>query len=187
MKTNDLRHVIETKDEEGNSLKIEVTLNDECKNGHQDFSITATGWLKGKPRTDKNMIYAGCCHEEILRAAPELKIFVDLHLSDAEGVPIYAVENGFYHLRNGFNRTKTEDKTFKNEFCDYYRITPAQFDRLNESRNKLQYALLLRDLGILEQWRNQANEAIKLLETLLTGGYRADTEALEAHRFINPS
>lgn len=133
--TNDLRHTILTKDEEGNPLTINIRLNDECKNGHQDFAITGDIYQKGKPRTDRYYIAGGCIHEDIVKAKPELKIFVNLHLCDWEGIPIYAVENGFYHLREGFNNTKPESANFKKEFCDYYRVTPSQFDILNSSRN----------------------------------------------------
>lgn len=161
-----LAHKISTKDIEGNTLIIEIRLDDECKNGHQDFAITGSGFQKGKPMTDRYHIYGGCCHDEIIAARPDLKIFVDLHLSDYEGIPMYAAENGFYHLRAGFNNEPPESLQFKTHFCECYRLTGEQFDKISESRNATQYAVNLEKLGVIDQWREQAKEGIKLLETL---------------------
>lgn len=174
--TNDLRHTIETKDVHGNTMIIKIRLNDECKNGHQDFAITADIWAKGKPKNDRYLIMGGCCHEEILKAHKSLKIFVDLHLCDYKGIPMHAVENGFYFLREGFNNTKPDNELFKKEFCEYYRITPEQFDVLNTSENKLQYALHLQNLGILNQWEDQANKAIGLLEEMTGKSFLVDSK-----------
>jgi hypothetical protein len=162
--SNDLRYTINTFDADGNTMIIKIRLNDECKNGHQDFAITADVWEKGKPKIDRYLIMGGCCHEEILKAYPDLKIFVDLHLCDYKGIPMHAVANGYYHLREGFNSTKPDSRGFKSKFCEYYRVTPTQFDTLNTSQNEIQFALRLQNLGILEQWEKQANEAIAKLE-----------------------
>lgn len=174
--SNDLRHTIETKDKDGNSMQIKIRLNDECKNGHQDFAITATIWEKGKPKIDKYFIMGGCCHDEIIAAHPELKIFVSLHLCDYKGIPMHAVENGFYHLREGFNDIKPESSEFKAKFCEYYRVWGWQFDRLIKAENKLQYALLLKDLNILDQWENDANEAIKQMEKFTGNKFLVDSK-----------
>lgn len=179
--TNDLRHSILAHDKDGNPIYIKIRLNDECKNGHQDFSITADIYEKDKPKADRYFICGGCCHDEIIKARPDLKIFVNLHLCDYEGIPTYAVENGFYHLRNGFNNTKPEDSNFKAEFCDYYRISSEQFDILNESRNQLQYALQLDGLGILKQWKKEANEAIKMLEEMTGKTFVVDSKKTQYH------
>jgi hypothetical protein len=109
---------------------------------------------------------AGCIHEDIIKHFPEFEIFVKLHLSDCTGVPLYAIENGFYHLKSGFSKTKPEDPTFKADFCDYYRITPEQYEVIKLSQNKLQYALNLQNLGILKQWNDEAQKAIEILEGL---------------------
>lgn len=174
--SNDLRCKINTNDTEGNDMTITIRLNDECKNGHQDFAITADVYKKGKPKTDRYFVMGGCCHDEILAVRPDLKIFVDLHLCDYKGIPMHAVENGFYHLREGFNDTKPDSHKFKIEFCDYYRIKPDQFDVLNTSENKLQYALFLQNLGILKQWELQANEAIRQLEKMTGKKFIVDSK-----------
>lgn len=179
--TNDLRYTINCKDVKGNDMIIKIGLNDKCKNGHQDFSITGTIYEKGKPHIDRYHIAGGCIHDDILAARSDLKIFVNLHLCDYEGIPTYAVENGFYNLTNGFNKTKIEDIKFKDEFCEYYRIDSIQFDVLSQSANKLQYALNLQSLGILNQWKTEANEAIKLLELLTGKTFLVDSVKTQYH------
>lgn len=174
--SNNLRHTIDTFANEGNSMRIKIRLNDECGNGHQDFAITADIFEKGKPKIDKYIMMCGCCHDEIIAAHPELKIFVDLHLCDYKGIPMYAVENGYYHLRNGFNNTPSDSSKFKIEFCEYYRVTIRQFEVLNTSENKTQYALNIKKLHILDQWENQAREAISILEGLTGKQFLIDSK-----------
>lgn len=157
------------------TIHVTIRLNDECKNGHQDFAITGNLFEADKPKTDRYHISSGCIHEEIQKFFPEFLPFIKLHLCDWEGIPMHAVANGFYHLRNGFNNTKPEDKNFKAEFCEYYRITPEQFDVLNESINQLRYALRLENLGILAQWKKEANEAIEYLENLTDTKFVVDS------------
>lgn len=172
--SNDLRHTISINDATAN-IHIKIRLNDECKNGHQDFSITANVYEIGKVRSDRNMIAGGCCHDDILAVRPDLQIFVNLHLCDYTGAPMYAVENGFYHLKNGFNNTKPNAPEFKSEFCQYYRITPAQFDALVLSENKLQYAIKLEKLGIINQWKMEADKAIALMENFTGKKFLVDS------------
>jgi len=173
--TNNLKHSILSHDEEGNPIYIKIRLNDECKNGHQDFAITCDIYEKGKPKTDRYYIMGGCCHEEIVKANPELKIFVDLHLCDYNGIPMHALSNMQYHLREGFNNTKKESPLFKEEYCNYYRITPTQFDTLSQAKSNIQFAVLLEKLGVLAQWKDQANKAIKLLENMAGKTFLVDS------------
>jgi hypothetical protein len=161
-------------------IYIKIRLDDECKNGHQDFSITADIYKAGR-RSNSSYLAGGCCHDDILKYFPEFKMFVNLHLSDVKGVPMYAVENGFYHLRSGFNNTKPTDKGFSKEFADYYRMTASQFKTINESENKLEYAILLKELGILEQWQGEANKAIETLEKLTGNEFVDDSVKSQYH------
>lgn len=174
--TNDIRHTILANDADGNPITIKIRLNDECKNGHQDFSVTGDIYEKGKPKTDRYFISGGCIHEEILKARPDLKMFVDLHLCDYKGIPMHPTANGFYFLQNGFNKTKPESPNFKAEFCNYYRISSQQFDVLNQSQNVIQYALNLEKLDILAQWERQANKAIKALEEMTGKTFVVDSK-----------
>jgi hypothetical protein len=166
-KSNDLRYTT-TKTVGKEDITVKIRLNDECKNGHQDFAITGDIYEAGKPRKDRYHISGGCIHDAILKHFPEFKIFVDLHLCDFNGIPMHPTANGYYHLRTGFSKVKPSDNVFKAEYCEYYRITEKQFDALKTSRSEIEFALLLKELGILAQWKLEAQKAINKLE-FLTG------------------
>jgi len=55
------------------------------------FSMTGEIYLAGGPLQS-----CGCPHYEIAESFPELRRFIPLHLSDENGVPMHAVENGWY-------------------------------------------------------------------------------------------
>lgn len=147
------------------TIYVKIRLNDECGNGHEDFSITGDIYENQTGnKSDKHFAIGGCIHEEILKYFPKFKIFVDLHLCDFKGIPMHPIANGFYYLQTGFERL--EGKTQKEYFCEYYRMTPDQYDIIAKSSDQLEYALNLDKLGILDQWKEQADQAIKLLEEL---------------------
>lgn len=157
-----MKTTISRTDKNGNQWEIKIRLSDEFKNGHQDFSITGTCWEKGKAKTERNMICAGACGDTIAELFPEYEIFNRLHLCD---YPVRCTANGFYHLRKGFNSQSTGE-AFIAEYCKYYRVTREQFLELNKSENETHFAILLERLGVFQQWENEANEAIKLLEEM---------------------
>ncbi len=163
---------------------VTIRLNDECKNGHQDFAITGDIYEAGKPKSDRYWLGGGCCHDEILKAFPEFKIFVDLHNCDFSGTPMYPQANMPYHLKNGFNNTKIDNPKFKAEFCDYYRITAEQFETLKTLNSEVGFALMLENLGILSQWDKQAKQSIKMLEKLTGTKFLNDSK--RAH-YVRPS
>lgn len=174
--TNNLKYTT-TRSKGDISIKIDIRLNDECRNGHQDFAITGTLYEK-VTRLGKQVwrdIGGGCIHEEILALAPEFAPFVRLHLADYLGCPMYAGENGFYHLKNGFNKTPVDDPKFAAEFCTYYRITPKQFKTLQKCETVLQYRIALHSLGIPEQWKGDADAAIAQLEGLTGETFEVDS------------
>ena len=146
-------------------IDVKITLDDHCKNGHQDFAITGDIYSSPTSKADRYHISGGCIHEDILKHFPEFEPFVKLHLCDYNGAPMYAIENGFYHLKKGFDQMD-EGETQKDKFCSYYRMDPKQYDIIIDSENSLEYAIHLKELGIVDQWKKEAEIATKMLEDL---------------------
>ena len=170
-----MKHTVNLNNEQFN-IEIEIRLDDECKNGHQDFAITGTAWEIGQPRIERNIMECGCIHNAILAACPELSDFVALHLCDFDGVLMHAVENMRYHLENGFNSTKVDDENFLSDYCDYYRIKKAEFDTLFAAKmDKLYFQYVFESLPIRARWKEEAQNAIGQLE------------ALTGEKFVNTS
>ena len=136
---------------------INIRLSDPCNNGHNDFAITADIYKKGsKKLVDRNMIGRGACHEDILAACPDLKTFVDLHLSDESGAPLYAVENGYYHMRNSSLET----------FAKYMRVDlmiAAKVKKEIETKESFSYWVD----GLRAGWMEEATKAKLLLAELV--------------------
>lgn len=130
-RSNDLRYSA-TKIAGNKKIVVNIRLNDECKNGHQDFAITADIYEK-KGNGQYYWSCVGCCHDEILKYFPKFKIFVDLHLSDYNGAPMYAVGNGFYHLQN-------RDKQY---VIKYLRISEDQYNKISVAKDKIYFKYLL--------------------------------------------
>lgn len=183
-------------------IKVTVSLDDKCKNGHQDFSVTGKIFIAGKPHTDRNMIACGCIHDDIAKNFPDLIPFIRLHLCDYDGVPMHPIANGYYHLTQGFNQIKPESPEFQAKYCEYYRITPDQFKALAESKSQLNFAVNLEKLGVLARWKEEAKGAIAQLEALtgqkfennstrsqfvpLTEAERAEEDARQQNGYYTP-
>ena len=160
MKNANFTHTINTKDQEGNTLKIEISL-DRC------FSITCMAWEKGKPKTDRNFIYGGCAHDEIVKARPDLEIFTRLHLVDMEGVPMHAAANMRYYQENKYEYQNGKHPDPVQKFAEDYNITREQAEILEKCiESPERYTVQLYKLGIFEQWRKLAEEGKRLFSEL---------------------
>ncbi len=146
---------IKTTSKDGSPLFINIRLSDPCKNGHNDFAITANMYKKGSAINDNNIDACGCLHDEILAVKPSLQLFVDLHLSDEQGLPMYAVENGYYWF--------SKDIAI---FAKYMRIP---LDKAKELRaeifDKQQFTKWVETMK--PTYLSQANEAKKQLAQLI--------------------
>lgn len=69
--------------------------DDQCGNGHNTFSITASaksGPVEGSyPREE----FGGCCHDEIVNRHPELAPYIKWHLCSSDG-PMHYLGNAIY-------------------------------------------------------------------------------------------
>lgn len=144
---------------------VKVRLDDQCRNGHEDFAITADLYL------GKRDIAGGCMHEEILEHFPELAPFVALHLADAEGCPMYTVENGFYHLQEG----KAE------HLQSHLRLSDEELAEIQAApiRTKEEFSEYLETKGFRSRWKAEADAAIALLETLNGSGMTFESAAVK--------
>lgn len=70
-------------------------------------------------------IGGGAAHDLIVGVWPELAPIAALHLADDRGEPLYAIENGLYHL--GWSRFKGQDPAVNlPAFCRLWRVTNSQ-------------------------------------------------------------
>lgn len=125
------------------------------------FSITGNLWEKLRKNAKHSeyndyktfddveyvWVMGGCIHDLILQHFPQLQSIVSLHLSDLEGKPMYYIEND---LRNDLNKG-----------LDYWRVKEEHRIGIKNTEQALTLLPIL-----LEQWKQEANEAIKLIESL---------------------
>lgn len=71
------------------SIVASVRHDDQCGNGHNDFSITAEISRHGVVEC------CGCCHDEVAKYFPELAPFLKWHLCGTDG-PMHYLANALY-------------------------------------------------------------------------------------------
>ena len=156
MKTNNIGRT-ETMRIEKFIITIKARLNDECKNGHEDFGLTYDMWENVV--SNKTWCAGGCAagnDDQIVRKAIRtfgLEPVERVHLSDMNGVPMYPTANAIYHAKNsGFE-----------VFRDYLRLTDEEAKQAFYIDDELGLYVWLLDNGIIDRWKNEANEAIKAI------------------------
>lgn len=128
-----MKKQIQTKTKNGETLIIKLSTDGSSTGPY--FSITGNLYEADKPLTDRNCISCGCIHDEILEACPNLKLFIDLHLSSIDGVPMHAAENGFYWLAKAAGiKMRYEPEQDKSKcfaiFMDHCRIDNQEAARI---------------------------------------------------------
>lgn len=146
-------------------LVVNIRFNDECRNGHYDWAITADTYGRDKIKGESTIRFndktywmngGGCIHDLILEHFPEFQIFVDLHLCCVNGAPMYPSANGMYHRRNF--------ETFKR----YMRLKDdPTIDELMKARNKVDFLNSIITSGLLYQWRNESKRGMEKLGELI--------------------
>jgi len=105
-------------------LDAHVRYDDSCGNGHNTFSIT--GVLKEKMGSRFIEHSAGCIHDEIVNAVPELAPYIKWHLCSSDG-PMHYLQNSLYLAgdRDCWGKRKGEPKSFETKL--YFDAVPIAF------------------------------------------------------------
>ena len=97
----------------GAVMRVEMRYDDNCKNGHHTFAITATVTAPTLRATDKH-VAGGCLHDDIALLFPEFAPVIPFHLCSSDG-PMHYIANTLHFagdrdcwgLRKGEKRART--------------------------------------------------------------------------------
>lgn len=73
-------------------LQVKMRFDDECRNGHNTFSMTADVRIPGR----RDIEAGGCLHDEIAAVFPVLSPLIKWHLVSSDG-PMHYISNTVYH------------------------------------------------------------------------------------------
>lgn len=156
--------------------------------GGETFCITVTGglhFIKGnrKPYFSitanidrKDGAYwrdesGGCQHDEIKKHFPGVfDMLIDLHLSDIDGVPMYAVENGYYWYKEAGKTpvTSVNGKSPLEILKEHLRVSYAEATILH-SRNltKKEFEQVVN--SHMPRWKQEALDCVKRHNLIVFG------------------
>lgn len=145
----------ESKIKDGIRVSIEIAIN---QSNHIYMSVCGEvhQMTKGRP----SLLSCGQCTEELREFFPEYHDFLDLHLSDMNGAPMYAVENGLYFLEH-LHDTSNDYSILT--IMKHFRISYQEAIELSISKRDTQ---LERINSYRLRWRREMNNAIERLEQL---------------------
>jgi hypothetical protein len=108
--------------------------------------------------------YGGCIHDDISEAYPILKPIIELHLNDHNGMPMYCIENGYYHYKCG------NISAFSHHFMLDKNLTELIVDSLNKHTKGEDYRKLVLSNHVLNilapLWEQKAIQAMEVYNTL---------------------
>lgn len=141
--------------EHGQKYRIaaELRFDDECRNGHETFSITADGrvWDRGAWRDS----FGGCCHEQIAQHFPALAPLIPWHLCSTNG-PMHYEANAVYLAgdRGCWGLRKGEGKARELDAARRVAVWPEATDaELMQEPETLRAALRARLPALLERFK----------------------------------
>jgi hypothetical protein len=170
----------------GESKLVELTVTAELSklagNSYPYYSITGTVKKLDKRFRDP-IITCGAIHDTILEHYPELAPLVELHLSEADGIPMHAEANARYWCglskwadgramspRDNYGKIEIETDADGLEWSPVTLASHLQTSRAIacELRAALKLGLpwdkVTAELGLIDLWSTQAGAARKLLK-----------------------
>lgn len=165
LESNSLKYSCTKTAANGVQFRINIRLDDQCRNGHQDFSITGESWQAGKPMIERYSMGSGAIGDTIAKHFPEFKIFNDLHLCDWKGTHMHCLANGLFHMKQG-----------KHDWAkSTLRCTESEYQALQTAEDEKHLALMLIEMGIKKRWEQEAKQAIEILEGLTGTKFLCDS------------
>lgn len=143
-----MERLLDVQHKEGGLLRIKSGLYHHDGNKSPHFATTAELRQYGRISS------CGCLHDDILEHAPEFAQAISLHLSDDNGKPMYAVENGFYFY--GGTQWEKRNNAY---LANHLRISLAEAEAIPEGLTKNDFERLY-VVPNLERWEAEA-EAVK--------------------------
>lgn len=137
-------------------IEVDIYLGDRCHNDIAQFSVGACIEFEhsgGRWGFEKG----GCCHDEILKYFPEFEKFVKLHLVNHYGTGKIRESASFI--------AKGQDREAKS----FMRINDEELEMLKpvlELDDDAYTYHTLKESGIIDRWKREADEAIAELENL---------------------
>jgi hypothetical protein len=141
--------------------------------GDQAPYFSLTGELCNLRKRNDPVEMGGCMHEELVREWPELAPLAAIHLSDENGVPMHAVDNGAYWL--GFSVYKTAtvqgnkevDLPYFPYFCNLWRVSEEEaraiYMRVSDSEFPKKAALTDEATWMADRWKAEADKALAII------------------------
>jgi hypothetical protein len=213
--TNTLKHSFTVINGDEKTV-IKIELDDDCRNGHEDFSLTCDIYEKRKNGAWIDSGW-GCAHDHILRLRPDLAPFAMLHLCDFNGLPMHCASNALYwfagidpakttqEYHGGSGSSAKSPEECRRIFAEHIHATPEQVAEIirREPRTELELRAVLEDMGFIAQWKAEADAAIASLEQwtgqrfapanpahrwkAVTTEQRAEIEARKASGYYEPA
>lgn len=127
------------------------------------FSITGEIYSRANNRVKfpKEPEVCGCIHDEILEIFPGMKNLVDLHLSNVDGVPMYAAANGWFFFTGNVTNPYRDnsDVTPIERTAKYLRVSPLDLDGITTKEE-----FEARVEAFKPTWKHEADAAIEMYE-----------------------
>lgn len=139
---------------------IKVELSDPCHNGHNDFAITAELYVATKNGRWK-LDVLGACHDEIIKACPELAEFIPLHVAEENGKPLYYFANTIYwYYEKGLDEAAKYMRVSKDLAEKVLKDYEAHEDKSSPycKENQDLWDKVLTKYGIFAQWQKEADK-----------------------------